>query len=351
MKIFEFIVSNTLDFILIKSEHKRVEVIKVSSCDNTPYFRLYRPSIEETIDTLTKHFEEADGQIFIYNKKNLFHFSVDKRIQNLLYYSPDYQMSLWQNNKMEAYHEKKLIPNLATHIDALNKLSFDFYVYNEWLIPNHNEVLKACSILSTDLLLKDDTIIAKNFNPYTVTGRLHDIGGNTVAMQKDDRNNVVYDGIKIELDIDGFHLRIIDKLLDLNILPKEEKAIEKIHNEVYTSLDRKDFKKEIYKSLYSESFHIQHLFFEQVKSKYKTMRGALNDTRNFNYVIQSHEVLEMSKIINNIPPDSYFDITFYLYDGLIIDAKPNKINDILLYLKSLEYPFKIKMLDREKFLF
>lgn len=320
-----------IDFILEKTGDD-YNIIKLEELKDTPYYRLPTSDID-----VAKYFKNQKG--FIVGKKYMYTF-----FSELSQY--DYHFSRWVHLDGD---DKKI------DVDFFNDNHLNYYLYNlkQLKTPdvhdynkNHDIVLKFCNLLDGKVWDKH-----KSFNPYTKTGRLRDVGANSITASKELKTNIKTKGVKVEIDVDGFHLRIISRLMNFN-LPKNEKAIDFLKNTSDLDLSHDEFKKELYRSFYSESFDlIDNEFFRNLKKSFRGFNSVLDNTTIFNYKIQQHEIFEMANMVINIPSDYYHDILFYTYDGLTFDVKAKYVRQFLEHLKLFAYPFTVEMLGKKYFLF
>lgn len=319
-----------LEFILEKNGDK-ITKHKLHDLNDTPYYRLPVSDIN-VVETF------SNPLTLVVDKKNLF--KVFPKAKGL-----DYDFTKWVNLKDS---EKKFTPpyykfsHLNEYSNYLKTLSaLPLHEYND----NHTSVLKLCALVDGKL---NDTY--KNLNPYTKTGRIRDIGANSITMKSEERAKVPVRGVRVDIDVDGFHLRIISKLLNY-FIPKNEKAIDFIQKDSNIEGSHGEFKTELYKSFYSERFDlIDSDFFRTLKKSYKQFDSLLNNTNNFNYKIQQHEVVEMANIVLSIPKDWYHCILFYTYDGITFDIKKDRVKHFLKCLKTMDYPFSVDILGKTYFI-
>lgn len=303
---------------------------------DTPYWRLERKPIDDVLS----------DELFIYDKKTFFKLHNNGFKHNLV----NLNTSLWHggsetiNVNYENYHQKPINYFINKIVDNLD---FGDLTYN--ISKNYDRLLKACSILDGEISVEGEKI-RKTYDHYTSGARLRDTTGNTLSMKKERRNNVKTKGVAVEVDMDSFHLRILNEFIDGN-MPRQMRGHDWIVQEANLNRKKEEPKKQIFRAIYSERFHLVDCeFFHKLARNYRLIDSPFGrGHKNFNYVIQEYESLLMSKIILAINVD-YIDFLFYLYDGLIIDLKdPSKIKDFILLLKEkINLPFTVKVGNLEK---
>jgi len=319
-----------IEFILEK-DGDEITKHKLLPLKDTPYYRLPVSDID-----VVSTFSDPDNMVV--DKKNLL-----KVFPTAKGYDYDFSKWIWLKDS-----EKKFTPSYYEY-SHLNEYSNYFktitppklHDYND----NHNTVLKFAGLIDGKL---NDSV--KNLNPYTKTGRLKDIGANSISMKKVDREKIPCKGVRVDIDVDGFHLRIISNLMDY-IIPKDKKAIDFFRKDSDITGSHGEFKTEIYKSFYSERFDlIDNEFFRILKKSYRSFPSLLNDTNIFNYKIQQHEVVEMANMVLSIPKSLYHQILFYTYDGITFDVRKDRIKSFLTHLKTMDYPFSVNLLGKSYFI-
>lgn len=338
----EFII--TLDFDGNTSFHK------LKDLPDTPYYYLGISDIDY-IDVLTSKSK------FVLDKSNLYKFV--KGLDHV----PDYHFSLWSTYvKLDEIENKKLeieylkFHHLNEYINYIRRLDFSRLTFFEQryqpYISNHNEVLQFCSSIYGGNVLNEPIKLL----PFSKTGRLRDFSStNSISNVKDIRPIIKKKckGVPIEIDVDGFHVRLLAKLMDYDI-PKNKKALSFLREQYIgsDSIPYDEFKKMVYHSFYSEKFElIDSDFFIRLKDSYKRFDSVLDGTHNFNYKIQQYEIYELSKFVNSIPRYFFYSVKLYIYDGLIFDVKPLYVKDFLKHLKKSFFPFSVKLLDKEYFVY
>lgn len=286
---------------------------KLGEALDTPFYRFPKVTKEVLEDIKNK-------QSIILNKKDYFNIfgKNNKKIKDLntiLWYNDREIMELPDNDNLSSHVEV-----CRTFESMMKDLSLNY--------PEENDtVLHASNILDGKLII-DKNIYVKNFNHFTKSGRLRD-KANTISIPKDVRKKYKHKKGKLHIDMTKFHLYIIDRVLNINMLSPDEDPI-KSFMEITQIKDVDEMKKEAFRALYSEAFDIDHPFFDEVRMKYKKLKAPLKPTKNFNYKIQQYESLIMSGIIIlNKELNPYL----YLYDGIIFDTDKTRIN-------SLGYPYK-----------
>ena len=214
---------------------------------------------------------------------------------------------------------------------------------------NIDAVIKASSILDGFIKYNDD-ILYKYFDHYTKGGRLRDTESNSINIEAKNRANLASKGVKVYVDIDSFHLRILDRYLGINQIPKDVRGHNWVTEQAFGNHPPDDIKKKIFQALYSEKFYLVPCeFMDFVKLRYQQLKSPFNRSgRSFNDKVQEIDVLEMSKIILSLHEKGFSDILLYLYDGLLYDVQPNRLKNFLECCQEvINFPFKISINNQE----
>lgn len=295
-----------------------------------PYFYKFDDGLDTPFHQFPKINKKILDNVFsneyiVLNKKKYFkYFDKNNDYKNNW---KDLNTLLWVNNE-----EPINLPDndyLSEHIDVIRESKEILKNYNLTYSKQNDIILKACTLLDGYISIGGKKKYKKDFDHFTKSGRIRDKGG-TVSIKKEEKEKVDFKDGYLYIDMKNFHLKIIDNVLEINMLPEDD-ILNYISNR--SLLPRESLKKEIFRSIYSERFDIDHPFFEKIKQKYKKLRAILKPTKEFNYKIQQWESYIMSQFIIN---NQHLKPVFYLYDGIIFDAKPDiQINDV-------GYPYTIK---------
>lgn len=297
---------------------------------NTAYWRIPTVGIDEYLTQ----------DIFIFDKKTFYKFT-DTSYHNLI----DVNTSLFHNGGGIV----KLTVDNKTHINHVvntvrNEVDFSKLT---GISKNYDSLIRAESILD-GVVTFGNTVVRKEYDHFTSGLRLRDISGQTLSMKKTLRETIRTRGLRIDIDMESFHLRILNVLIKGGI-PNDIRAHDYILNEA--GLDSEDGKKRIFSAMYSENFDsIRSEFFRRLKNKYMNIRSPFGrNHNNFNYKVQEYESYLMSRYIQKINVD-YVDILLYLYDGIYVDLLDHtKLKDFIVHLRSnINLPFTVKIGNVEK---
>lgn len=319
----------------IQHDGKNLSIYNIDKSEDTPYYSFETKTIEEFYDLLKE-------SIYIFDKKLLYRYFKNKQLYSNVY---DVDGILWTNDikyNSLVYNDYKYEPlnKIIQHMEYIISLFDEYKLHDTKHSNNLNYIIFATSVLALNFSL-NGLKIKTEYDYRSKTGRLMELNHGIISTKKEDRENLKTSGIKIELDLDGAHLRIIDLICKINMIPKSTKAVDWMIKNSNNTLD----KTKIYTMLYSESFRLSsHPFFIEVAKHYKSLTSPLGRKHNdFNYIIQEYEVLVMSKLIYNLFATEVL-FYFYMYDGLIFSVHPNYINIILSKLKEIqEFPLKVKI--------
>lgn len=297
-------------------ENNDYEFFKFGDSYDTPFYRF--PKLTKEILNNIFSVESV-----ITNKKKLFNLT-KKNVENI----KDLNTLLWYNDKQPVK-----IPDTDNIVDHLRTIK-QFLSENENLdltYPMENDIiLQACNILNGKIKI-GDTIYDRSFDHFTKSGRLRD-KANTISLPKAKRNEYEYKYGKLAIDMIKFHLYIIDKTLNINILYDDIDPLQQFLDDgLFSNMD--EAKKEVYRAIYSERFDIDHKFFNLTERKHNTLRSLLKPTEIFNYKIQQYESYLMSLLIIK---NQKINPIFYLYDGIIFDTENEDL------VKGIGYPYRIE---------
>lgn len=313
---------------------------------DTPFYRF--PTTDK--QTFLKEINTKEN-FFIVDKKILYKFLKNKSLRKNII---DVEACLWKNDVdfIPVKHDDyKTIP-LVYYFDKIKEFR-DLIVSNKLQdeVLNHyfDLMIYATAQLETGLRIDN---ITKNteYNFFTASGRFREVNYNAIGLKKEEREKIKINGLKIALDLDGAHLRILDAISGgEGLLPPNTRAVQHLIDTSENTLD----KKKIYTMLYSESFvNSDHPFFQKIKRKYKTFKSPLERKhKNFNYIIQEYEAILISSLIYHLS-SSRIRFVLYLYDGLLIELQPDAFKEFVDKCKEIAYfPFKLEILDKKYFIY
>lgn len=319
---------------------------------NTPYYRFPEASWEEFWGYV------SDINVAIKHKKLVLRYARTNGILTqdmLLSHDLDMILNLWDPSFIApSKFNNDFRPNQL--LETIRGREVD--VFNQW-IPNNitkgsyeqqSFVLWACSLLDGTLtLLNDDRVLEtkfKWFDPLSKTFRLRDIGCSSISLTKEQRYTIQTGDIDMLLDFDGFHLRIMDLILDIGGIPKNRKAMEYLFETQTNITDFSDFKKSVYQAIYSGHFEIiDHPWMQKVQHRngYAVSPLGINMDKTiaknrFNTIVQQWEVLIMSHFIielhQTVPS---LQIHQYLYDGLYFSFDLEDTEVVTKFIENRRY--------------
>jgi hypothetical protein len=341
--------------------HNGIEVnfFKLEDLYDTPFYKFPKVEKKELKKLL------SDDESYLLDKKSAYKFFGYKPS---IIRAKDLNSVLWSNslNILTDKPKEKFRPLNKVFQELSN---IDIKSIDNTFTEASNIVLGASSILDGVLTLKNgDRVLERKFKwfePYTKTGRLHDIAGNSINILKERRWDIIPsidDGILVLLDFDGFHIRIMDDVLGINTISRKQKAHEHLRDITNSTLDLPSFKKEVFRCLYSGDFSlIKHKWFREVEKNIHNMEFLLplhnhvDSYNKFNTIIQQHEVVKISELILNLKKEFKGNIAFelYLYDGVMISIHGNELENLIKYLLDTtdKYPLTLQTKSFNKFIY
>lgn len=305
----------------------------------TPYYHLPKVSEEEF---KTEFLTEEN---YTFKSKELY---------KVMGHSPetfnDVNSSLWklQEDPYHFFYDHNLAP-YSRQLQNLHDEPYFPYISKIKHNENISTLIKASSVLDGELRF-DGELKYKYFDHYTKGARFHDIKANSINIEAQKRGHIETKGVRVHVDMDAFHLRLIDRFLNINLIPREEKGHDWLIDQAYGNYRPENAKQRVFQAIYSENFYMVPChWMDMIKLNYQRLVSPLGRRNiSFNYKIQEYDVLEMSKIINSISTFDFATIVLYLYDGLMIDVHPDHLKSFLEHLESvIEYPFRININDKE----
>lgn len=320
-----------IEYVAVRMGEYHCKLFKFVEKENDYYHRLPL-STEKELDYL------LNSESVVYEKKNLYKVYPDREFSNL----KDYNTLHWIHTKADniVYSNDRFIsPTLWSQFASRLPL----VEYTEYS-SNIDTLIKASAILDGTNYLKDGTEQRVWFDHYTKTGRLHDIGSNSIAMPSQEKTSIQRSGVLVDVDVDGYHVRILDKLF-FNDIPDDVRAFKWLKNNSSFDGTVADFKQNFYQSIYSETFRLTSSeMVRKLSNVWKNVPPPFEiDHNNFNYKLQQYEVLGISQLIVAIPREFYNRINYYTFDGLVIDVKSKYFSEFIAFLKTFTYPLKVNI--------
>lgn len=363
------------------------------------------------------------NKIYVYDKKEFLHLinikNSDKIIDISLLYYFNYTEQLEISNIENSHtlykdYEKvsgKIIPSVklvenCQHyteniIEQINRLDLNEINNNEFNFYNNDIIPNLCEIESSGLyvdsvkfikhfndkekLITDKNLVYSKYNLYTATGRpSNNYGGvNYAALEKKDGTRESFisrfpDGYLLEFDFDGYHLKLISKLIEYEI--PEDLSIHEYLGRYYFDTDKltaaqyKESKEISFKIIYgghSKDFqeipyfknvfeYIDKLWLEFNINKFikspisgkiiKKNSEKTNKNKFFNYIIQLLETEYSMIVVKDLLQLIEFNklkskLVLYTYDSFLFDCSPEDITIVSILkeqLKKYKIGYKIK---------
>jgi len=226
-----------------------------------------------------------------------------------------------------------------------------------------------------------DGIEYTNYNFLTTTSRPSNAFGgiNYAALKKDGDTRKRFvsrfeNGKLYQLDFDGYHIRLIGKLIDVDI-PLDIKAHKWLANQygVDDSTAKAITFRQLYGGVQEEYIHIPFFkkvseYIEYLWSKFKTAgyvetpilnrkivwSDDLNKNKLFNYILQSVETERNIIIIDKLSKlyESKSLPVLYTYDSILFDVHPDNGIEYIKSIKSIMetggYPTEVEVGDNYK---
>jgi len=214
-----------------------------------------------------------------------------------------------------------------------------------------------------------------NYNLYTTTGRPSNSynGVNFAALNREQRKHICsFNDFLVEYDYDGYHVRLIGKLIDYSF---PEGSVHDFLSNLY-GVTREEGKKITFKYLYggiplsiankSEFFNKTKKYTEQLWDEFnkkgyietpiykrrllRTNYSNINQYKLLNYLLQAYETEQNIKKIIKLQGYLYnrkTSLILYTYDSFLIDFSKDDNNKILINIKNIleegEFLTKIKI--------
>lgn len=329
---------------------------KLEEAKDTPFYRFPLYPIKDFMEELTS----PNASMVVKNLKVLigYLFREGIEVKHLRVHDLDVLMNLWHldytppSKFSDTMDIQKIIGTMRYYSASISESTL---LKNEPFLGDQNLVLSACNHLDGYLVSfkpvggaggkVERTKMLKWFDPLSKTFRLRDIGGSsTISIPKEEREHFQTDAFKVLVDFDGFHLRIMDQLLNIDEIPTQEKAMDYLFGAQTKVVDRESFKKSVYQAIYSGHFNmVDHPWMEKVHDRMDRMKPILGlntdktiEKNIFNTMVQQYEVYYMSVLINAIAHRFPTKVSFhqYLYDGLYMSVGVEHVADLVEFIQT-----------------
>ena len=339
----------------------------------------------ETLNLTYEHLEKlysCESRKFIYDKKSLSHLTEFKYLWdvNLLHYmaknEPLYideiDTTAHRFFNMRYFNKKNIntiIPVLK-HLERCRKIANIIKVtaekYEEYVnMSYNNDVLDNLTYIEKSGLQAVDKILYSQYNIYTSTGRPSNrFGGiNFAALNKTDGSRRQFvsrfeNGMLVEMDYDGYHLRLIADKVDYTFpegsvhqhmaelygtdydtakgisfqylygsIPKNIAKENKFFSKVQNYIDK------LWKLYKTNDFIVSDIY---SKTIYRKNLIDMNKNKLFNYTIQLMETENNMSILSQLIPEikkNESKLVLYSYDSFLFDFN---MGDGLNYLKKVK---------------
>ena len=372
-----------------------LSLLYISFLDGKDYILPFNHSetINRELSTLTDC--NTEYNIYTFNKKELNHIIRWKNVidVNLQYYMEHNEplniddistltYSFFNNKFYNKNNLNSIIP-IMKHLEYCRKLSNELKKYIN--LPVHKEyndnVIDNLTYLeSSGLQTVNDTVYSE-YNLYTSTGRPSNrYGGvNFAALNKTDGSRKPYisrfgaDGMLVEFDYDGYHLRLIGNLIGY----KFPKGSVHEHMAKFYGCDYQESKNRSFKYLYGripievvqmnpffskvhdyinviwngykkEDFITSNIYSKKI---YRKNLSNMNKNKLFNYLIQLTETENnmrmLTDLISHLKEFNYESkLVLYSYDSFLFDFNMNDGTVFLNAVKDIieqfgKYPTKV----------
>ena len=319
---------------------------------------------------------ESDTKKYTYDRKKLNHFiKLDNVIDvNLMHYMATNVPLSIEEIDTNAHHFFNMMyyrkKNINTIIPVLKHLEYcrelakvikdTIAKHNQYVnVSYNNEVLDNLTYIESNGLQTTNGSVYSEYNVFTSTGRPSNrFGGiNFAALNKTDGSRKQFisrfrNGVLVEMDFDGYHLRLIADKVDYDeakglsfkylygYIPDEIKK----NNEYFNKVS--DYINILWNGYKSKEFIVSDIYSKKIYRKNLT---DMNANKLFNYTIQLMEtennMKALSKLISKIR-NYKSKLVLYSYDSFLFDFN---MEDGLDYLKKVKntleqdgkYPVKV----------
>ena len=338
---------------------------------------------------------KSSNKKYTYDKKKLLHFVNWENVIDLnLNYYMNKNEPLYIEDITTAAHRffyskfynqdniNTIIP-IMKHLESCHKLTKLFKEKNEVLsdcvnLSYNNKVLENLQYIESNGLQTLNGKVYSEYNPYTSTGRPSNrFGGiNFAALNKKDGSRKPFvsrfeDGVLVEMDYDGYHLRLIAdkvgyefpegsvyeymaKFYSCSYKESKQKSFQYLYGGIPMDVVQLnpffskvyDFIEHFWKVYKEKDFINSNIYNKKI---YKKNLSDMNKNKLFNYFIQLMETENNMKMLTSLIPqlDGYESkLILYSYDSFLFDFN---IDDGLDYLKKVKsvieqngkYPVKV----------
>ena len=338
-------------------------------------------SHSETLDIKIPNLE-SDTKKYTYDRKKLNHFvELDNVIDvNLIHYmATNVPLSIEEidtnahNFFNMRYYKKENINTIIPVLKHLEKCRKISQLLKDTIIKHNqtvnmsynNEVLDNLTYIESNGLQTTTGLVYSEYNVFTSTGRPSNRFGGTnfAALNKKDGSRKPYvsrfkNGVLVEFDFDGYHLRLIADKIDYEFpegsvhehmakfygceyeeskrksfhylyggIPKELVQLNPFFSDVY------DFVNDLWKVYNSKEFIVSDIYNRRI---YKNNLSDMNPNKLFNYTIQLMETENNMKVLSKLIPEIKDDkskLVLYSYDSFLFDFN---MEDGLEYLEKVK---------------
>ena len=310
---------------------------------DTPFYRYEKENVNDVLNLYD------DNSITLFKKGYYTVKDINptwkewKNWNSLMWFKGQEIVDSFYNPKRYVYfplaYYSRLLTDIANwkHFNKVFGINYD---------DNIEHLIEASSRLDGYYTLDGDRYY-QYFDHYTKGARFRDVISNSISIERATRERIDAKGIKVYVDIDSYHLRLINEVFDGG-MPRDQRGHNWLISEVFQEgkePPEEEQKKLIFTSLYSGNFDMLPCDWTDKLSRslYKFKSPLGRKKIPFNYIIQEMDVLRMSKIINKLSCNES-KILLYLYDGLLFDVKPNYLEDFLeVCSEVIDFPFTVKI--------
>ena len=325
---------------------------------------------------------KSDTKKYTYDRKKLSHFvEIDNVIDvNLMHYmATNVPLSIEEidtnahNFFNMRYYKKENINTIIPVLKHLEKCRKISQLLKDTIIKHNqtvnmsynNEVLDNLTYIESNGLQTTNGSVYSEYNVFTSTGRPSNrFGGiNFAALNKTDGSRKPYvsrfkNGVLVEMDFDGYHLRLIADKVDYEFPEGSvHEHMAKFYGCDYEEAKRKsfhylyggipidvvqlnpffgkvyDFVNDLWKVYNSKEFIISDIYNRRI---YKNNLSDMNPNKLFNYTIQLMETENNMKVLTKLIPEIKDDrskLVLYSYDSFLFDFN---MEDGLEYLEKVK---------------
>lgn len=331
---------------------------------------------------------ETEQTIYVSDIKQYLHntlvISKDVRDMNWAYYLQHNKPYEFEQHLTSAHHHfnrlhydkdnvNDLVP-LVKHIEYLEPIAKNLYQSYE---EHDQTTLVTLQNIEKQGLKTYEKMVYSEYNPYTATGRPSNrFGGmNFAALNKSDGSRKQFisrfnNGVLVEMDFDGYHLRLIGEIVGYQFPPgsvhehmaklyklpyKEAKALsfQYLYGGITDEVSDNPFFKKVnqYIDLLWNDFKTNNFVESYIYNRkiYKRNLSDMNPNKLFNYMIQLMETENNIEILDKLQPklEQYNSkLVLYNYDSFLFDFDTKDGLEFLNMVKQTiesdgKYPVKI----------